>query len=520
MWILSCSPARRQGEGRIAQTAVSLPIRGFSVTLNTVASIPEELVRMGCIMNRIARLFLIGTMAFVLVVLMPLSAQASQALTRVEHPNVLVTIDPEASSQNEVTIAAFPSDRNVLVATARDTRQASGFSWAGYYRSTDGGATWENALVPGFPGDTSPEGLSSPVHDAGWKIGSDPVITTDREGRVYLAWLAFGPSTTEFAGWVVLTRYSDFGATYDFTSVVFAGHDTPSDKLGGPGNSRVTDKEWIAVDDTGGSCDGNLYMPWALFEGSHGTKIVFQRSTDGGRTWTPILPLSHSPNTQNQGTTVAVGPGGEVHVAWEDFHKDQILFTRSFDCGQTFDMERGIATIVPVPEPLPGSAYRLDSFPRMAVSETTGSVFMTWADFRTGDADVLLARSIDRGASWSAPAVVNDVTTNHQIFPAITTFRGRVDISFYDSRNDPEGKLLDIYYAQSNDDGLTFLPNVRVTDAAFDPNLGITAGGLAFLGDYNGIASNAAGAHPIWADNRNVSVGAPRDQDIYTTTVS
>src|SRR5947208_5368327 len=121
-------------------------------------------------------------------------------------------------------------------------------------------------------------------------------------------------------------------------------------------------------------------------------------------------------------------------------------------------MERGIVTIDLVPEPLPDSAYRLDSFPRMAVSETTGSVFMTWADFRTGDADVLLARSIDRGGSWSAPAVVNDVTTNHQIFPAITTFRGRVDISFYDSRNDPEGKLLDIYYAQSNDDGLTFLP--------------------------------------------------------------
>ena len=122
-------------------------------------------------MNRIARLFLIGTMAFVLLALTPLSAQASQDQTHVEHPNVLVTIDPEASSQNEVTIAAFPSDRNILVATARDTRQASGFSWAGYYRSTDGGDTWQNALVPGFPGDTSPEGLSSPVHDAGWKIG-------------------------------------------------------------------------------------------------------------------------------------------------------------------------------------------------------------------------------------------------------------------------------------------------------------------------------------------------------------
>src|SRR5207249_3018357 len=83
---------------------------------------------------------------------------------------------------------------------------------------------------------------ASPVHDAGWKHGSDPVITADRDGRVYLAWLSFGPTTTEFAGWLVLTRYSNFGATYDFTSVVFAGHDTPSDKLGGPGNSRVTDK--------------------------------------------------------------------------------------------------------------------------------------------------------------------------------------------------------------------------------------------------------------------------------------
>ena len=261
-------------------------------------------------MQRIGQVALAIFLGCILLATAPGSAKAGSALTHVEHPNVLVTTDPEARSQNEVTIAAFPNNRNVLVATARDTRQASGFSWAGYYRSTDGGESWTNALVPGFPGDTSPEGLSSPVHAAGWTIGSDPVITADREGRVYLAWLSFGPTTTEFAGWVVVTRYSDFGATYDFTSVTYAGHDTPSDKLGGPGNSRVTDKEWIAVDDTGGPCDGYLYMPWALFESSGGSvPIVFQRSTDGGRSWTPITHLSHPPNSQNQGTTVAVGPG-------------------------------------------------------------------------------------------------------------------------------------------------------------------------------------------------------------------
>jgi len=483
---------------------------------------PEASSRLGELnMRRIVLLALVASLGLALLVTAPFSAEAARALTHVEHPNVLVTVDPEQRSQNEVTIAAFPNNRNVLVATARDTRQASGFSWAGYYRSTDGGATWTNALVPGFPGDTSPEGVSSPVHDAGWSIGSDPVITADREGRVYLAWLAFGPRTTEFAGWVVLTRYSDFGATYDFTSVVYVGHDTPSDKLGGPGNSRVTDKEWIAVDDTGGACDGYLYMPWALFESAGGSvPIVFQRSTDGGRSWTPIIHLSHPPNSQNQGTTVAVGPRGEVYVAWEDFRKDRQLFTRSLDCGATFEPERPIASIVPVPEPLPGSAYRLDSFPRIAVSGTTGTVFVTWADYSTSDADVVLIRSTDRGASWSAPARVNDVAANNQIFPAITTFSGRVDVAFYDSRNDPEGKLLDVYYAQSDDDGVTFLRNVRVTDSAFDPNLGITAGGGAFIGDYNGIASNSAGVHAIWTDNRNVSPDAPRDQDIFTATIS
>src|SRR5207249_10766314 len=102
-------------------------------------------------MNRIARSFLIGTMAFVLLALTPLSVQASQGLTRVEHPNVLVTIAPEASSQDGVTIAAFPSERNVLVATARGTRQASGSSCAGYARSTGGGDTWRTALAPGVP---------------------------------------------------------------------------------------------------------------------------------------------------------------------------------------------------------------------------------------------------------------------------------------------------------------------------------------------------------------------------------
>ncbi len=461
---------------------------------------------------------LIFLLAFASVLL---PAQAATALTRVSHPNALVTVDPEMKAQNEVTIAAFSTAPKILVATARDLRLPTGFSWPGYYRSTDGGDTWTNSLVPGFPGDTSPEGVASPVHQVHWQVGSDPVITTDSEGRVYLAWLSFNITTIGFAGWLVLTVYSNFGAKYEFTTVAFSGHDTGSAHEGGPGNSRVVDKEWISVDDTQGANDGNIYIAWALFEGSHGTKIVFQRSTDHGQTFSPIIELSHSPNTQNQGAYTSVGPNGEVYVVWEDFHQDRILFTRSLDAGKTFTPESEAVSIVPVPEPLPGSGYRLDSFPRMAVDQTSGNIYVVWADFRTGDANVLLTRSTNLGDSWSQPIRVNDVSLNNQIFPAITVFNGRVDVAFYDSRNDPDAKLLDVYYAQSNDGGLSFLQNVKVTDSAFNPNFGIAGGGtVPFLGDYNGIASNSQGVHPIWADNRNISNNAPLDQDLYTATIS
>ena len=58
--------------------------------------------------------------------------------------------------QPEPSLAIDPRNTNVIVAGAQDFRRArelqaacGGDRWNGFYRSTDGGATWSHALVPG-----------------------------------------------------------------------------------------------------------------------------------------------------------------------------------------------------------------------------------------------------------------------------------------------------------------------------------------------------------------------------------
>jgi hypothetical protein len=94
-------------------------------------------------------------------------------------------------------------------------------------------------------------------------------------------------------------------------------------------------------------------------------------------------------------------------------------------------------------------------------------------------------------------------------FPWMAVSHGLLSIVFYDRRLDPQNHLVDVFYAESADGGVSFSPNLRVTDQPSDP------GTLNFIGDYIGIASNGTLAHPVWTDLRNVSI-IPGNEDIFT----
>ena len=68
--------------------------------------------------------------------------------------------------QNEPTLAIDPRNSSVWASGANDycTVPTAGDAWAGFYRSTDTGGHWTDSLLPGYNGDTSAEGISSPLH--------------------------------------------------------------------------------------------------------------------------------------------------------------------------------------------------------------------------------------------------------------------------------------------------------------------------------------------------------------------
>ena len=65
--------------------------------------------------------------------------------------------------QNEPTAAIDPLNPMHMTAGANEycPVQTIADAWAGFYVSSNGGASWTNSLLPGYPTDTSPEGASS-----------------------------------------------------------------------------------------------------------------------------------------------------------------------------------------------------------------------------------------------------------------------------------------------------------------------------------------------------------------------
>lgn len=246
--------------------------------------------------------------------------------------------------QNEPSVAMDARNPAVLVAGSNDycTVEKAGGTWTGYYRSVDSGRSWTDSLLPGYPGDASPEGKASPLQQAGITNAGDPVQAWDNGGNVFYMGNAFNRVAPQTAS-VWVATYSADGSRYERTVLVAKG--TPAVK------GKFNDKTSIEVDrGTASRFAGHVYVAWSVFQGNGNNAIYFARSTDHGATFSQPSKLSETVK-DNQFADIAVNADGTVSVAWRETaskrgqQPDAVVWVRSTDGGASFTKPSVITTI-------------------------------------------------------------------------------------------------------------------------------------------------------------------------------
>lgn len=402
-----------------------------------------------------------------------------------EFLNLRINHDPTTQIQNEEQIMANPIAESNLVAVWRDFRL--GYRQVGFGCSFDAGRTWQDGLLA----------------ETTYAWQSDPGLTVDADGNFYAVVLSLN-STSESDGIFVL-KSSDGGMTWGESVPVVSG--IPS---------VFEDKELIACDRTDSPYQGNLYVCWTRFTPIT-SEILFSRSNGKGNQF--FEPVTISDQGIVQWPVPAVGPEGEVYVAWVSYGPSCIVIDRSFDGGRSFGSDVVVAPVEVGDLELNGGIWTF-SFPALAVDVSSspfrGSLYIAFMDF-INDGDIYFVKSTDHGSTWSKPKRLNDDPVDNccdQFHPWLAVDEnGIINVVFYDRRNDPNNLLFDVYLTRSFDGGETFTPNVRVSDVSSAP-IGFR-GDLehrypaGLLGEYIGVTSAAGKPVVIWTDTRE------GDQNVY-----
>ncbi len=403
-------------------------------------------------------------------------------------PTLSVGAVSGAGYHNETSVAIDPVRHGGVIA-----------SWqipATVARSSDGGATWKSVALPGTDR---------------WELAGDPAVTYGPDGTAYALFIAFDrPDDYRFLGraahrnGIFVSRSPDGGHEWSDPAAVVEHSEEPG--------IPFEDKPMMAVDRFGDSpWHGHLYVAWTQFRKA-ASGIRFARSTDGGSTFSRPIEISDragSPQDTlgaDEGTDLAVGPGGTVYVVWSD--STGLLLDRSHDGGRTFGTDVHIRRTGPIVFGVPGVA-RANGYPSLGLDPRTGRLYVTWVDRSAGEADVYLVTSSDRGYSWSEPIRVSGDPVGSGIdhffaWTAVDPVTGLVATGYY--RSGPGGgrsPRLRYMLAWSGDGGRTF---TRAPWGAteFRP-------GGQFLGDYTGVDASSGVVYGAWTEVPGPHGAAPAD---------
>jgi hypothetical protein len=294
--------------------------------------------------------------------------------------------------QNEPSVAVNPRNPQVIVGSSNDycgtyndgvdaegAPLPVGPIWLGYYRSQNGGASFQSSLVPGYPDDASPYADRAQVRTA---TSGDPVLAWDGDGRLFAGSESSGDpaGTKKTFGDVWVATYVNpagvGGATLndgkEFRRSVVVAHGSSAPNL----NGVFHDKTSIAADRTNNPATrGNVYFAWSRFTNG-GSNIYVVRSTNHGATFSKPKLLTTNEN-DIQDPDIAIRGDGTVTVTWDSSSKksarDSINYSVSTNGGATWSRSRRLATYI--------------SYDAQDVSDPTAEAPTSGPDFEGAEGD-------------------------------------------------------------------------------------------------------------------------------------
>jgi hypothetical protein len=443
--------------------------------------------------------------------------------------------------QNEPSVAVDPRNPRIIVIGANDYCAAitTGDSWLGFYRSANGGRTWRNSLVPGYPTDTSAAGRASPAFES-CSVASDPTLSFDLTGRLFFGFICFNRGSREgheahepeeearaeglVGSSTFVAMYDQDGSHYVRTTLVSRG--TPD---------RNEDKINLTVDQTRGPFAGSVYASWVQLanpsdEGFPRDPMLVAHSSNHGATFSRPIPIS--PLVHARFPDLSVGPDGAVYAAFRS--SDTLWVVKSTNGGRSFASPVQVAaSLVPFDsgqfsegsgDDCGTGRYRCHSrliFSRFdtqiaVVADSTG-VHVLWNERVGGGQSKMMTRTSQNGVAWSPARQIDQIAAGHQYFPDLASAGGVITAVFYDSRNDPayaptlppgttkskksSGGAVDVYAAQSSNGGLTWIER-RITNRSSNFNY-LTPANLPFWGDYIYVSAVGEEVQVGWTDSRD-----------------
>ncbi|HSD64240.1 MAG TPA: T9SS type A sorting domain-containing protein [Ignavibacteriaceae bacterium] len=343
----------------------------------------------------------------------------------------------------------------------------------------------------------------------GTSVQGDPVTAYDSLGNLYYMQMIGNITNAK------VIRSTDNGQTWTAGANAVSGGD----------------KCWMAADQTSGPYANYVYatMTNTSFSGQN-----FARTTNQGATWQTTFSTSGSPLP---GAMVCVGanviggdvPGGCVYFVTNEgnsFGPTYRLYC-STDGGATFTLKSPNNFANYVGSDVGGrnsvQNMRTRPYPFIAADNSYGPfrgrlylVYASNAPAGNGNKpDIFCRYSTDQGATWSTPVVINDdpaPTTHNQWHPSIWCDKetGRFYAKWMDTRDVPTSDSAYIYASYSDDGGITWAPNQRISNVKMKINCTTCGGGGTprYQGDYDAITSAGDISMIVWTDFRTGSFGS------------